>query len=170
MAVSIRLRREGNRNRLFFRIVVTDSRKRRDGRFIDTLGAYDPNRSGVNYQVDLEKADRWIAEGASPSETVSSILRKARKNPEASMHLGKQAAAVAVEATTETPVAEKPAPVAETPAPEPVVEEAAPVDEPTKAEETPAADEAPEAADDAPAAAPKDAEAPAAEEDSGKED
>ena len=79
MAVAIRLRREGNRNRAFYRIVVADSRARRDGRFIDTIGTYDPNQKGTNYKVDVAKADDWISKGAQPSDTVKSILKKARR-------------------------------------------------------------------------------------------
>ncbi|MFV1995395.1 MAG: 30S ribosomal protein S16 [Verrucomicrobiales bacterium] len=83
MAVAIRLRREGNRNRPFYRIVVADSRKPRDGRFIETIGTYDPQQEGENYKVDLEKANDWIAKGAKPSDTVRSILKKAA-SPEVS--------------------------------------------------------------------------------------
>lgn len=79
MPVAIRLRREGNRNRAFYRIVVADSRARRDGRFIEMIGTYDPNEKGTNFQVDIERADDWITKGAQPSETVRSLLRKARR-------------------------------------------------------------------------------------------
>jgi small subunit ribosomal protein S16 len=80
MAVAIRLRREGSKNRPFYRIVVADSRSRRDGRFIEMIGTYDPMKKGDdNSVVDLPKADEWIGKGAKASETVASILRKARK-------------------------------------------------------------------------------------------
>jgi small subunit ribosomal protein S16 len=80
MAVAIRLRREGNRNRPFYRIVVADSRSRRDGRFIEMIGTYDPQaKEAVNYKVDLAKADEWISKGAQPSDTVRSLIKKARK-------------------------------------------------------------------------------------------
>ena len=78
MAVAIRLRREGNRNRPYYRIVVADSRSRRDGRFIEEVGTYDPMLEGINYKVDLEKVDSWISKGAKPSETVGSIIKKAK--------------------------------------------------------------------------------------------
>ena len=81
MAVAIRLRREGNRNRAFYRIVVADSRARREGRFIEMIGTYDPHGQGVNYKVDIAKADEWISKGAQPSDTVRSLLKKARKAP-----------------------------------------------------------------------------------------
>jgi len=79
MSVAIRLRREGQKNRPFYRIVVADSRKRRDGRFIEMIGTYDPlKKSDDNSLIDLAKADAWIGKGAKASETVASIIRKAR--------------------------------------------------------------------------------------------
>ncbi len=78
MAVAIRLRREGSKHRPFFRIIVADSRTRRDGRFIDQIGTYDPLQDKDNSKVDLAKADAWIGKGAQPSETVASLIRKAR--------------------------------------------------------------------------------------------
>ncbi len=79
MAVAIRLRREGSKNRPFYRIVVADSRTRRDGRFIEMIGTYDPMKESANTVLDLTKADAWIAKGAQPSETVASIIRNTRK-------------------------------------------------------------------------------------------
>ena len=79
MPVAIRLRREGTKDRPFYRIVVTDSRSPGNGRFIETIGTYDPLQEGENYKVDLEKAEDWISKGAQPSDTVRSILRKAGK-------------------------------------------------------------------------------------------
>ena len=80
MAVTIRLRREGNRNRPFYRIVVADSRARRDGRFIEMIGNYDPqSKDAVNYKIDFAKADDWISKGAQASDTVRSLIKKARK-------------------------------------------------------------------------------------------
>ena len=78
MAVAIRLRREGSKDRPFYRIVVADSRSRRDGRFIDMIGTYDPLKKGENYAIDLAKVDSWISKGAKASETVASIIRKSR--------------------------------------------------------------------------------------------
>lgn len=77
--VAIRLRREGNKHRPYYRIVVTDSRARRDGPFIEALGTYDPLAAGTNYSVDVEKADSWMKKGAKPSETVMSLIRKTRQ-------------------------------------------------------------------------------------------
>ena len=79
MSVAIRLRRKGQKNRPFYRIVVADSRKRRDGRFIEMIGTYDPLKKGDdNSLIDLAKVDAWIGKGAKASETVASIIRKAR--------------------------------------------------------------------------------------------
>ena len=77
--VTIRLRREGIRNRAFYRIVVLDSRKRRDGAFIDILGHYDPHIGVDAAVIDLAKVDKWIANGSQMSETVQSIVKRARK-------------------------------------------------------------------------------------------
>lgn len=76
--VSLRLNRKGSKDRPYYKIVAVDSRKRRDGRYIEQLGTYDPMKDGENYTLDLEKADKWLGVGAKPSETVASIIRKAR--------------------------------------------------------------------------------------------
>lgn len=78
MAAAIRLRREGNRNRPYYRIVVVDSRSRRDGPYIDQIGAYDPLKDGVNYTLDMEKAEAWVGKGARPSRTVSNFMKWSR--------------------------------------------------------------------------------------------
>jgi len=78
------MRKVGSKGRPYFRIVVTDSRSPRDGRFIEMIGTYDPSQKDENYKIDLEKAQDWIAKGAQPSETVRSILRKAKKAASAS--------------------------------------------------------------------------------------
>ena len=79
MAVAIRLNRQGSKDRPYYKIVVVDSRARRDGRYIEQVGSYDPMKEGVNYTINLEKVDKWLANGAQPSETVISMIRKARK-------------------------------------------------------------------------------------------
>ncbi|MEO6845933.1 MAG: 30S ribosomal protein S16 [Chthoniobacterales bacterium] len=79
MAVAIRLRREGTKNSPFYRITVADQRCPRDGRFIELIGTYDPKVKGDNFKINLERADYWVSNGARPSETVSSIIKKARK-------------------------------------------------------------------------------------------
>jgi small subunit ribosomal protein S16 len=78
MAVVIRMRRTGRRNRPCYRINVTDSRFPRDGRLIESLGLYDPIRKDVAAQltIDVERARHWLKTGAKPSETVASIFRR----------------------------------------------------------------------------------------------
>ena len=75
MAVKIRLRRMGAKKAPFYRIVVADSRYPRDGRFIEEIGTYDPTKEPSVINVDLEKASKWIANGAQPTDTVKKILK-----------------------------------------------------------------------------------------------
>lgn len=77
--VSIRLRREGNLNRPYYKVIVADQRSPRDGKFIEIVGNYDPKVPGDNANVDLSRIDYWIGNGAQPSDTVRSIIKKARK-------------------------------------------------------------------------------------------
>ncbi len=77
--VVLRLTRKGSKDRPYYKIVAVDRRKRRDGRYIEQVGTYDPLQGGVNYTLDLDKVDGWIGKGAQPSETVASIIKKARK-------------------------------------------------------------------------------------------
>ena len=75
--VKIRLRRMGAKKAPFYRIVVADSRYPRDGRFIEEIGTYDPTKNPSAIHVDVEKANKWIANGAQPTETVKALLKKA---------------------------------------------------------------------------------------------
>ncbi|MEM9283020.1 MAG: 30S ribosomal protein S16 [Verrucomicrobiota bacterium] len=77
--VRIRLRREGSKGRPFYRIVVTDGRKRREGSYIEQIGTHDPLKEGDHTQIDLEKADGWIGKGAQPTDTVRSLIKQARQ-------------------------------------------------------------------------------------------
>jgi small subunit ribosomal protein S16 len=77
MAVRIRLARVGRRKSPAYRVVVADSHKARDGRFIEILGFYQPVGEETKVQVDQEKALKWLKVGAQPSDTVRSIFRKA---------------------------------------------------------------------------------------------
>jgi small subunit ribosomal protein S16 len=77
--VVIRLRREGTKNRPYYRVVAADQRFRTTGRFLELLGTYDPVKEGDNFDLKLEQIDAWIAKGAQPSETVASLIKKARK-------------------------------------------------------------------------------------------
>jgi small subunit ribosomal protein S16 len=78
--VRIRLRREGSLNNPYYKVVVADGRSPRDGKFIEIIGNYDPKKSGANSNIDLGRADYWVGKGAQPSETVASIIKKARKS------------------------------------------------------------------------------------------
>ena len=76
MAVKIRLRRMGAKKSPFYRIVVADSRYPRDGRFIEELGYYNPLADPAVVKVDVEKAQKWIANGAQPTDTVKALFKK----------------------------------------------------------------------------------------------
>ena len=76
MAVKIRLKRMGAKKAPFYRVIVADSRSPRDGRFIDEIGYYDPTKDPSVIKIDAEKANKWIANGAQPTDTVKSILKK----------------------------------------------------------------------------------------------
>ena len=76
MAVKIRLRRLGAKKAPFSRIVVADSRYPRDGRFIEEIGYYDPTKEPSGVKVDAEKAQKWIKNGAQPTDTVRTLLKK----------------------------------------------------------------------------------------------
>ena len=74
--VRIRLTRMGKRNRPFYRIVVVDQKKRRDGAYIESLGYYDPVKDPAEIKVNVDRAVEWILKGAQPSKTVRDIFRK----------------------------------------------------------------------------------------------
>ena len=76
MAVKIRLRRMGAKKAPYYRIVVADSRYPRDGRFIEEIGFYNPMVEPAEIKVDAEKAKKWIANGAQPTDTVKALFKK----------------------------------------------------------------------------------------------
>jgi small subunit ribosomal protein S16 len=76
MAVKIRLRRMGSKKAPFYRVVVADSRYPRDGRFIEEIGTYNPLTDPAEIKIDAEKASKWIANGAQPTDTVKVMLKK----------------------------------------------------------------------------------------------
>jgi small subunit ribosomal protein S16 len=76
MSVKIRLRRTGANNDVCYRVVATDSRSPRDGRFIEVLGWYDPKKKGINFQLKLDRIQHWTARGAIVSDTVASLIKK----------------------------------------------------------------------------------------------
>jgi small subunit ribosomal protein S16 len=79
MAVSIRLRREGTKNRPYYKVVVADKRSPRDGKFIEIIGAYDPKKPGPNSALNIDRVEYWIRKGAQPSDTVRSLIKKNKK-------------------------------------------------------------------------------------------
>jgi small subunit ribosomal protein S16 len=72
----MRLTRIGSKKRPYYRIVVIDKRRARNGRFLEVLGQYNPIASPVQMEINSERAQYWLSKGAQPSETVASILRK----------------------------------------------------------------------------------------------
>ena len=100
MAVSIRLRREGAKNRPYYKVVVADSRSPRDGKFIEIIGTYDPKKPDHNSTLKLDRIDHWISKGARPSDTVRSLIKKNKKLAPA---------AAAEETAPAAPAAEEPA-------------------------------------------------------------
>ena len=83
MAVRIRLTRIGATKQPTYRFVVADSRSARDGRSLDTLGHYNPRTDPIEIHVDEEKAQKWLKQGAKPSETVARLFRRVGILPEA---------------------------------------------------------------------------------------
>ena len=77
MAVKIRLRRMGAKKAPFYRIVVADSRYPRDGRFIEEIGTYNTMTEPATISIDADKAKKWIANGAQPTDTVKNLIAKA---------------------------------------------------------------------------------------------
>ena len=76
MAVKIRLKRMGAKKAPFYRIVVADARSPRDGKFIESIGYYDPVTTPANVKIDEEKAITWMGNGAQPTDTVKSLFSK----------------------------------------------------------------------------------------------
>ena len=151
--LTIRLARSGAKKRPFFHVSVADSRMPRDGRFVERVGYYNPIASGqeVRLELDLERIDYWIGQGAQPSDRVLNLLKQNKETPEqteqrlASKDLKRQkklAKKLADKEPIEEAPAEEAAPVEEAateeaPAEEAPAEEAAPVEE-AATEEAPA--------------------------------
>ncbi|MBP3495390.1 MAG: 30S ribosomal protein S16 [Clostridia bacterium] len=76
MAVKMRLRRMGAKKAPFYRVVVADERSPRDGKFIDEIGYYNPLTDPAEIKIDAAKAEQWLNNGAQPTETVKSLLKK----------------------------------------------------------------------------------------------
>lgn len=108
MSVRIRLQRLGTNNTPYYRVVVTDSRNKRDGRFVENVGTYDPaNKSrDKQFQLKLERVEYWLSVGAQPSETVHTLIKKARRKAEQEAPKETAAAEPAPAAVAETAPAE----------------------------------------------------------------
>ena len=78
--VCIRLMRMGTKKRPYYRVVVADSRRYRNGRFIENVGHYNPLPQNPEVNLDLQRVDYWMAKGAQPSDTVRSLIEGARKS------------------------------------------------------------------------------------------
>ncbi|TYQ18228.1 UNVERIFIED_CONTAM: small subunit ribosomal protein S16 [Acetivibrio alkalicellulosi] len=76
MAVKMRLKRMGAKRSPFYRVVVADSRFPRDGRFIEEIGTYNPMKDPSEVNIDSDKAQKWLKNGAQPTDTVKSLLKK----------------------------------------------------------------------------------------------
>ena len=74
--VKIRLKRMGAHKKPFYRVVVADSRTPRNGKFIEEIGTYDPLKNPSEIKIDNEAAQRWLANGAQPTDTVKALLKK----------------------------------------------------------------------------------------------
>lgn len=127
MAVKIRLQRGGAKHAPHYRIVVADSRARRDGRFVEIIGTYDPcNKDAAKHlKLKLDRAEYWVGVGAQPSDTVRSLIKMARRNAPVAVAAGEEASAssenlvapaettppqdIIVEETAEAPAEETPA-------------------------------------------------------------
>ena len=97
--VKIRLRRVGRKNAPFYRILVADSQSPRDGKFIEVIGQYAPRKAEGSLQVDEARANHWLDQGARPTDTVRSLLRRAgvlRKRHEQRLGIERKATAVPV--------------------------------------------------------------------------
>ncbi len=163
--IKIRLQRHGARHAPFYRMVVAPSQARRDGRFIEVVGTYNPQSSSRDSELDLkmDRIDHWLEVGAQPTDTAKSLIRQGRLSPEDWL---KRAEAKASAKAARVAKKKNPAPVVEQKPveAEPEAKEATPTEEAPAAEEKPAEEE--KAADPAPEAkeaAPSE-EAPAVEE------
>jgi small subunit ribosomal protein S16 len=84
MSVKIRLARQGAKKSPFYRVVATDTRSARDGRFIEQLGVYDPTREPAEFRYDEARMSHWLGVGAKPSDTIRELLKKSQRAAAAS--------------------------------------------------------------------------------------
>ena len=156
--LTIRLARSGAKKRPFYHISVADSRMPRDGRFVERIGYFNPIASGqeVRLEIDLERVDYWIGQGAQPSDRVLNLLKQNKETPEQTEKRlaakeQKRQKKLAKKLAEKEPVVEEAAAAEEVPAEEAPAEEAAAEEAPAEeaAAEEAAAEEAP--AEEAPA-------------------
>ena len=102
MAVRVRLTRVGSKKNPIWRVVVADRRSPRDGRFIETIGHYNPQTQPSTIVIDHERLDHWIALGAEPTNTVKKLMR-AKDNPQAAAAVVEEATGAEAEADAEAP-------------------------------------------------------------------
>ena len=81
MAVKIRMTRTGGNREISFRVIATDSRAPRDGKYLELLGWYDPKKTGVNFQLKMDRIQHWKTRGAVVSDTVASLIKKVPAAP-----------------------------------------------------------------------------------------
>ncbi len=113
MAVKIRLARHGAKKAPYYRVVVADGRARRDGRFIEIVGRYNPRVTPSFVEIDLEKVDAWIAKGAQPTEAAGKIIAIARGEKEIPAEETKQSKKAVAKVAADAAAAEKAAADAE---------------------------------------------------------
>lgn len=126
MSVRIRLRRVGRKKQPYYRVVVMNSTASRDSAYIDEVGFYNPRTQPASLRLDLEKVDQWLAQGAELTDSAASLVRKARKGGDASVHVVKpgeegpvKTAAMKAKRPKSQPVAEKAMPASSGGAAEP---------------------------------------------------
>jgi len=95
MSVQIRLRRVGRRAQPYYRVVVMDSRAPRGGAYLENIGFYSPIVKPAELRLDLERVDVWVAQGAGLSDTVASLVRKARRGGDRTVRMAPMGGAVA---------------------------------------------------------------------------
>jgi small subunit ribosomal protein S16 len=105
MALKIRLSRIGSTHQPHYRIVVAETRSRRDGDAVETLGTYDPRTKGPQVKIRLDRVDYWISKGAKPSDTLHSIIKRARRGATSAPATSAPAAAAAAAAPEAAPAA-----------------------------------------------------------------
>ncbi len=105
--VKIRLRRMGKKKEAIYRIVVADERSPRDGRFIEEVGTYNPNTDPSSFTVDLELVDKWIRNGAKPTDSVERLIKLAREGKAMPVLKKKKGVQSAEAAAAETETAEE---------------------------------------------------------------